>query len=149
MSDELIALTAMPLVVYLATEPSVQQRLPEALAALESYILRRDICGLSTKNYNRFFVGIIDRLRSTEKDKVDELVTYLSTRSSDNDRWPNDDEWRSAWLNRDQYKSARQARLRYLFEMIEEAKRSKLNEDIEIKSDLSIEHIMPQKWKSS
>ena len=141
--------TAMPLVVYLATEPSVQQRLPEALAALESYILRRDICGLSTKNYNRFFVGIIDRLRSTEKDKVDELVTYLSTRSSDNDRWPNDDEWRSAWLNRDQYKSARQARLRYLFEMIEEAKRSKLNEDIEIKSDLSIEHIMPQKWKSS
>ncbi len=55
--------TAMPLVVYLATEADVGERLVEALDALESFILRRDICGLTTKNYNRFFTGIIGRLR--------------------------------------------------------------------------------------
>jgi hypothetical protein len=141
--------TAMPLVVYLSTEASVGNRLAEALAALESYILRRDICGLSTKNYNRFFVGIVARLRSTSGDKVDELVSYLSARTSDLDRWPDDAEWLQGWLGKDQYKGPRQPRLRYILEAIERTKRSALNEDIEIKSALSIEHIMPQKWRSA
>jgi len=141
--------TAMPLVLYLATEPTVESRLHEALAALESYILRRDICALTTKNYNRFFVGLVSRLRASEGDKVDELISYLSTRMLDLDRWPDDAEWRQGWLGKDQYKGPRQPRLRYLFESIEEAKRSALNEDIEIKSALTIEHIMPQKWRST
>ena len=141
--------TAMPLVVYLSIESSVGNRLSEALAALESYILRRDICGLTTKNYNRFFVGIIARLRSTNREKVDELVSYLSTRTSDLDRWPDDAEWRQGWLGVDQYKGPRQPRLRYIFEAIEKAKRSALSEDIEIKTALTIEHIMPQKWSAA
>ena len=32
---------------------------------------------------------------------------------------------------------------------IEREKRNKLSEDIEIKSDLSIEHIMPQAWSEN
>lgn len=139
--------TAMPLVVYLATEGNVGDDLSRALEVLKSYILRRDICGLTTKNYNRHFVGIITRLRATEVNKVDEMVAYLSNRQSDIDRWPSDSEWRQAWLSRGQYKAARQPRLRFLFEAIELAKRSSLTEDIEIKSVLTIEHIMPQKWR--
>lgn len=141
--------TAMPLVVYLATAPEIRDQLPQALSILESYILRRDICGLTTKNYNRFFVGIIDRLRGAEGDKIQVLIEYLSTRQSDIDRWPTEKEWQQAWLGRDQYQGARQPRLRYIFEAIEQKKRSTLNEDIEIKSALTIEHIMPQKWQSN
>lgn len=141
--------TAMPLVVYLATAPEIRDQLPQALSILESYILRRDICGLTTKNYNRFFVGIIDRLRGVEGDKIQVLIEYLSTRQSDIDRWPTEKEWQQAWLGRDQYQGARQPRLRYIFEAIEQKKRSTLNEDIEIKSALTIEHIMPQKWQSN
>jgi hypothetical protein len=139
--------TAMPLVVYLATEADLGDRLSDGLALLESYILRRDICGHTTKNYNRFFVGIIDRLREAEGDKIAALAVYLSTRQSDIDRWPDDAEWQIAWMSRDQYKPARQPRLRYLFEGIERRKRTTLSEDIEIKSALSIEHIMPQSWR--
>lgn len=141
--------TVMPLVIYLATEPSVAPEVEQALEILESYILRRDICGLTNKNYNRLFVGLIDRLRQVDGDKIDEMRVYLSTRVSDIDRWPTDEEWRNAWLGRDQYKGARQPRIRYLFEAIEMAKRSALNEDIEIKSTLSIEHIMPRRWQES
>jgi hypothetical protein len=141
--------TAMPLVVYLATEPDVAAEIDRALKALESYILRRDICGLTTKNYNRFFIGIIDRLRSSSGNKVDGLVAHLSSRQSDIDRWPDDGEWRRSWLGRGQYKGPRQARLRYIFEAIERARRTALNEDIEIKSSLTIEHIMPQKWREN
>lgn len=149
MADAFDVSTAMPLAIYLATEPSVSGRLFEAFAVLESYILRRDICGLTTKNYNRFFVGLVTRLRACEGDKVDELIAYLSSRTADLDRWPDDAEWRHSWIMREQYKAARQPRLRYIFEAVERAKRTSLSEDIVIRSALTIEHIMPQKWQAS
>lgn len=141
--------TAMPLAIYLATESTVAPRLTEAFSALESYILRRDICGLTTKNYNRFFVSLISRLRACEGDKVDELIMYLSSRLSDTDRWPDDSEWERSWVMREQYKSARQPRLRYILETLELAKYTAKTEEIQILSTLSIEHIMPQKWQTN
>ncbi len=141
--------TAMPLAIYLATEPSVAPRLTEAFHALESYILRRDICGLTTKNYNRFFVSLIPRLRTCDGDKVDELSVYLSSRLSDMDRWPDDAEWERSWVMREQYRSARQPRLRYILETIERAKHTAKTEEIQIRSTLTIEHIMPQNWQTN
>lgn len=149
MADAFDVSTAMPLVVYLATEATVATRLSIALGALESYILRRDICGLTTKNYNRFFVALVTRLRECQGDKIDELIGYLSSRTSDLDRWPDDAEWQRSWVMREQYKTARQPRLRYIFEAIERAKHTSLSEDIAILSSLSIEHIMPQKWQAA
>ncbi|MEC5218803.1 hypothetical protein RCH09_003777 [Actimicrobium sp. GrIS 1.19] len=141
--------TAMPLVLYLATEADIENDLSRGLGILKSYILRRDICGLTTKNYNRLFVGLISRLRVADGNKVDEMFAYLSSRQSDTDRWPDDSEWEKSWMSRDQYKTARQPRLRFLFESIELEKRTALNEDIEIKSDLTIEHIMPRSWQEN
>lgn len=141
--------TAMPLVVYLATEADIQNDLTRSLEILQSYILRRDICGLTTKAYNRFFVGLIARLRIADGNKVNEMLAYLSGRHSDIDRWPDDSEWLEAWMGRDQYKGARQPRLRFMLESIELAKRTALNEDIEIRSELTIEHILPQRWKEN
>ena len=141
--------TAMPLVVYLATQPDVAERLSEALDALESYILRRDICGLTTKNYNRFFVSLITRMRECERNQTDELIAYLSSRTTDLDRWPDDGELQRSWVMREQYRTARQPRLRYIFEAIERAKHTSLTEDILIRSALTLEHIMPQKWQAT
>lgn len=141
--------TAMPLVIYLANAISDEKALADALASLKSYILRRDVCGLTTKNYNRFFVGTVQWLRKAEGDIAANLREYLSGRTSDIDRWPDDAEFRNGWLGRDQYKNARQPRLRLIFEGIEQRKRSLLNEDIEIRSALTIEHIMPQSWRDN
>ncbi len=141
--------TAMPLVIYLAKAVSDENALAKALASLKSYILRRDVCGLTTKNYNRFFVGTIQWLRKAEGDIAAKLREYLSSRTSDIDRWPDDAEFRNACLGRDQYKNARQPRLRLILEGIEQRKRTLLNEDIEIRSALTIEHIMPQSWRDN
>ncbi len=141
--------TAMPLVLYLATEANLGTQLTDALSILKSYILRRDICGLTTKNYNKQFVGLIPKMREATIDQVDFLLENLSERNSDIDRWPDEEEWKTAWMSRDQYRTARQPRLNYLFEMIEKELRSERNEDIEIKSALTIEHVMPQKWQEN
>ncbi|OBV11150.1 DUF262 domain-containing protein [Erythrobacter dokdonensis] len=140
--------TAMPLVLYLATDGAIDQDLPDALAMIEAFILRRDICGLTTKNYNRMFIDVLDKVRSSSLPALRALEVQLSSGDSELNRWPNDEEWKAGWLGRDQYKGPRQPRLRYLFEAIEKSKRTALSEEIEIKSELTIEHIMPQKWRS-
>nr|WP_279330613.1 HNH endonuclease family protein [Sphingomonas oleivorans] len=73
----------------------------------------------------------------------------MGGRTADLDRWPDDTEWRHHWIMREQYRNARQPRLRYIFEAIESAKQTPLNENIVIRSALTIEHIMPQKWHAT
>lgn len=45
--------TAMPLVLYLATDGGIGDDLASALAMIEAFILRRDICDLTTKKSRR------------------------------------------------------------------------------------------------
>lgn len=141
--------TTMPLVMYLATEAALDDDgLAEALHLLESYIVRRDLCGLPTNNYNRFFVDAIAKLRTADEDRLSALRALLATQAIDISRWPDDAELARGWLLRPQYKPARQPRLRYVLEAIEHRKRSTISDEIvEIKTDLTLEHIMPRKWQ--
>lgn len=142
--------TAMPLVLFLATEGELSEdELATALKLIESYIVRRDICGLPTANYNRFFVDMVAKLRNGGEVSPWRVHALLSASEADVARFPKDDEWRTGWVARDQYRPNRQPRLRYLFEAIEQRKRSEKSEVIAIKSDLSLEHIMPRKWRDN
>ena len=139
--------TTMPLVLYLATEAKLENRLDAALVLLESFVVRRDLCGLATNNYNRFFIDAVAKLRTGQDDKIEHLAKLLAASSSDISRWPGDEELRNAWQGRAQYKTARQSRLRYVLEAVETSRRSTASEVVEIKSDLTLEHILPQKWR--
>ena len=142
--------TAMPLVIYLATEARLDDpQLGSALHMIESYVIRRDICGLPTNNYNRQFVDIISKLRAHDGDQLHQLATLLGSGSIDLTRWPDDELFQQRWLGNAQYKAARQPRLRYLLEGIEMFKRNAANEIVEIKSDLTVEHVLPQKWRQN
>lgn len=142
--------TAMPLVLYLASESGLPEAdLPAALELVESYIVRRDICGLTTANYNRFFVDMVAKLRASGETSVGRIHQLLSASQADAMRFPPDAEWRAQWLGRDQYKGSRQPRLRYLFEALEHEKLSDRSELVAIRSDLTLEHIMPQKWREN
>ncbi|WP_082559274.1 DUF262 domain-containing protein [Methylobacterium sp. Leaf94] len=139
--------TAIPLILYLTTEVDLGVHLPEALTLIESYIVRRDICGLTTANYNRFFAELmIARLRDAPIVDVKTLHEALSASDAATMVFPSDADWQEAWLGHDQYKSSRQPKLRYLFEAIEHRKRADDDELVAIKSDLTLEHIMPQGW---
>ena len=142
--------TAIPLILYLNTEVDLGANLPEALTFIESYIVRRDICGMSTANYNRFFAELmIARLRNAPTVDVNTLHEALSASRAATILFPGDADWQEAWLGQDQYKSSRQPKLRYLFEAIEHQKRADADEIVAIKSDLTLEHVMPQKCQTN
>ena len=139
--------TTMPLILFLV-ENLDEAELCIAFGLIQSYITRRDICGLATGNYNRFFIDAVKFLRANEA-TVMHLKKFLSAGEIDTTRWPGDAEFNSAWMGRPQYKSARQQRLKYVLEQIDFHKRTKFDEIVEVKGDLTLEHIMPQKWREN
>lgn len=141
--------TAMPLVLLLATECDLGGELSIALAMVEDWIVRRDICGLKVASYNRFFIEAVNKIRRADSSALQALRSVLTASTAETARWPDNEEWAKAWLSRGQYKGNRQPRLRFILEELEQKKRSAANEIVAIKSDLTIEHILPQKWKEN
>ncbi|MEX3934817.1 DUF262 domain-containing protein [Paraburkholderia phymatum] len=138
--------TISPLMLFLCGEaklPSLQ--LQQALSMLESYLVRRAICGLTTKNYNHFFLQLVQALRGTDG-VVEKLTLQLREAGADATLWPDDATFSSAWMSRPLYSELSSIRLQYIMKRIEQAKRKAKNEDITIHSALTVEHVMPVAW---
>ena len=121
-----------------------------SVQALESFLVRRVICGYSARSYGRLFVGLIERLTQDQTGKIDRaLVSYLSEQTSQAARWPNNADLLGKFKTAPLYQMLTQRRLRMILEGIEEELRKKKAESDEVPSRLPIEHIMPQTWKST
>lgn len=138
--------TAAPLVLYLASHTEDESELTACLENLESFIVRRDICRLTTKNYNRYFVEVIGKLKKRSGNMREALVKILMEGSNETNRWPDDGSLGRSFISEKQYRTGRQKRLVYMFSKIETHLKTKFSENIEISSELTIEHIMPQNW---
>lgn len=112
---------------------------------IENYIVRREICGLTSKNYNKIAAGLIREARR-KQNIVEAFINQLKSLRGDASRMPLDRDVLSACEQYQAYKEISQGKLRYIFENIEKDMRNKFDEDISVPNDLSIEHIMPKKW---
>lgn len=138
--------TITPLILFLVGESKPQEdTLQAVLRTLESFLVRRAVCGLTTKNYNRLFLQLVDALRG-ESDVNSALTRELLKGEGDAVVWPDDSALSAAWLTRRLYLDMPTVRLQFILRRIEQAKRTAMNEDIHIKSALTIEHLMPVKW---
>ena len=153
--------------VYLALRDIYEEDSPELLQAisdLESYVVRRAVCGYTTKNYNRIFLRLLEVLNEeqpTEKTvdaPVEEntlptpaqlLRSYLQKLGGHSQCWPSDQEFRDAWLSRAVYKEMRVGKVCALLRSIELASRTTKQEPVTIPLALTVEHILPQAWESS
>ena len=74
------------------------------------------------------------------------LVEHLRTTPLDNRRWPSD------WLVRENLINhplkGNQGRQRMVMEAIEDSLRSEFTESVAIGSNLTLEHVMPQRWET-
>ncbi|VUD54226.1 unnamed protein product [Burkholderia pseudomallei] len=120
----------------------------EIFESIESYIVRRAICGLTRKNYNKTFAQLLKKLQSGAL-SVQSFRALLSEGTSDIARWPRDEEFYRHWLTGEIYPGRLDAaKLRVLFHRLETALRSEKSEErVPLALDtLDIDHILPQSW---
>src|SRR5262249_24570609 len=77
------------------------------LADLESYLVRRAICGLTNKGYNRFFMALMRKLRASNVINRDAFRAELMAGKGASSRWPGDEEFGRAFIHRPAYQVIR------------------------------------------
>ncbi|UZB11372.1 DUF262 domain-containing HNH endonuclease family protein [Xanthomonas phaseoli pv. phaseoli] len=116
---------------------------------LVSYIVRRQVCNLTTKSYNNIFMSL---LRQWSKGPLthEAMKALLGTFQSDTNRWPDDAEFTQALIHAPLYPGRLDTpRCRwFLTEMEGYLRRGKKSEEPEPPdlSNLDIDHLMPRSW---
>ena len=142
-----------PVLIWLFAEP--KDRLPTAslersLKALESYLLRRMVCRMTTKDYNRLFLELLVQLKAETASLADDvIVSFLGAQTADAREWPSNEQVQEAFLNLPLYRLLTRSRLRIVLEGIENTLRTSKAEEKEVPRGLTIEHVMPRKWQEN
>ena len=139
--------TIYPLLLFLLADSELpEEDLKAAGRVLESYLIRRAVCGLTTKNYNKSFLQIMRELQ-TNSVSVEALEDLLLGFTGPAGVFPDDEEFERAWLKNPVYETLGQGKVNLILRAIEEAMRSEFNENVPIPVNLTVEHIMPQEWQ--
>lgn len=139
---------AIPVLLEVLKSPSQDGDHIRFIEILESYLVRRAVCSLTYKNYNRVFAELLRHLARSEF-RSENLRAFLLSREGETSVWPSDDEFRRAIEISPAYQKLKRSRVRMLLEAIEAALHDGKSERIEIIDDLTVEHIMPQRWKEN
>lgn len=140
--------TAHPLALRIANSGLPRETKVAMFDDLTSYFVRRAICGLTAKNYNKIFIQMIRNL-SGEALTRPALRSALGNLEGDASRWPRDEEFTRAWKNDRIYPGRLDAsRTKAVLSEIETAMRSARSEEplpgaLEL---LDVDHILPESW---
>lgn len=147
--------TMHPLLMYIASRapdtPCDAAKI-SVLEDLESYIVRRFVCRLTTKNYNSTFLQLlrVAQETSTELEKPNNNAQFSAISAElrffddVSNIWPNNSMFRTAWLSKAVYVKSNPARSKNLLIRIEAAMRTARNEIIQLDRGLTVEHLLPQ-----
>jgi hypothetical protein len=140
--------TVYPLVLGLMGN----QRLTEddrtgILMDIESFLVRRLVCGRPTKSYNKLFLQVLRDFEGSQDATRKSFQSLLIAGEGENVDWPDDQTFRSSWVAFDAYRLIKAARVEMLLLAVEAALRDEKTEQVTIKGDLTIEHVMPQTWQ--
>jgi hypothetical protein len=141
-----------PVLLWLFSQsPSTLEpaRLERSLKALESFLVRRMLSRMTTKNYNELFLELLNRLIAGGAGEADEvLVRFLSEQTADSRLWPDDGMFELSLLDIPLYRLLTRGRLRMVLEALEDEARSPLADESHVqRGALTIEHVLPQKWR--
>ena len=127
----------------------------EAIAIIESWLLRREVCGLETKSLNKIFVylgyEVAKYLDAHEASWLD-VMKYFILAKKGKSRYPNDHDFNEKFVTYELYNAKATIR-KYILERLENysAKEKIAVEEQLDNGELTIEHVMPQKvtpaWK--
>ncbi len=120
------------------------------LKDLESFIVRRIVCGLTEKAYNGLFLQLMRNMRELPTVSPEVFRRMLLDLQGESRYWPNDHEFHRAWLSQPIYRSSKsQGRIEAMLRAIEDFQVIDKSERVQIVGNLTIEHIMPQSWEDN
>lgn len=143
--------TVYPAVLFLLGEGSDRVgagELPGVWTAIESYLVRRAVCRRSTKAYNHLFLQLLGRLRAAERIDAALVRAFLAGLEGEHHEWPSDAAFEDAWKRRPAYRELGPTRTAMILRALNDAEFSRFHEVVEIKSPLTVDHVMPQGWRA-
>lgn len=137
--------TVYPLILWLAENRKdiPASELAAMLTDIESYLVRRAVCGLTNKNYNQIFLTLMRKLRRRGRPEHQALRSELASLSGESSLWPDDLRFGEALLYNPLYLQLGSAKTQMILEALEEASEDPRSERV-IHGALSIEHVLPQ-----
>ncbi|MEU4167101.1 DUF262 domain-containing HNH endonuclease family protein [Streptomyces sp. NPDC026665] len=137
--------TVVPVLLWLTTRFDESDR-AEAIAALNSYLVRRTVGRLTTKNYNRLFLELLKELKAKDDPAV--VSDFLLRQDADSGRWPTDHDMYAVLCTQPLYRQLTRARMRLILTELEDALYTGKTERLVHDGTLTIEHLLPQAWES-
>lgn len=112
-----------PLILFLMEHRGEvsQEDLEGMLRDIESYLVRRFVCGLTSKNYNRVFLSLLSKLADSGPLGWIPLQRELCALTGDSSRWPDDDAFRQALVHGPLYTRTGPQRTQMLLRALERA----------------------------
>lgn len=141
--------TVMPLALLLFTRSEVE---PEdrrrSLRMLESWLVRRMLLSLTTKNYNREVADLLELVRAQPSLASAVIHDHLASASADTNRWPSDEDVLNSLTTQPIYGRLTIARVAMVLRAIEHLRAGERPDVVVLAPRLTIEHVMPQKWRA-
>ncbi|MEU2900810.1 DUF262 domain-containing protein [Streptomyces sp. NPDC001273] len=137
--------TVLPVLLWLVTRFDEDDR-AGAMRDLDSYLVRRTVSRLTTKNYNRLFLELLKELKAKDDPAV--VTDFLLRQDADSGYWPRDHDIRYVFRSQPLYKHLTRARLRLVLAELEATLYSGKTERIVHDGELTIEHLLPQSWEA-
>lgn len=143
--------TAYPLILYIYNKVSDFNERLKFLKILESYLVRRNVCRLTTKNYNNLFISILQKLKNIESENsyfsIDDFKSILYSFAEETNLFPDDIKFKNAFLSSE---LSNQNAREILFCISLYQKSSDLSDVQKLcSSSFSVEHIMPKQWQQN
>jgi uncharacterized protein with ParB-like and HNH nuclease domain len=140
--------TVYPFLLWLCDQSGriSQEEFDGILTDIESYIVRRAICELTPKNYNRTFLTLLTKLSKEPQPSRAAMQRELLSLEGESGVWPDDKTFTEHLMYHPIYNSIGPKRVKLVLTAVELASRTPKQEVIPlaINNLLTIEHVMPQ-----
>jgi hypothetical protein len=142
-----------PLLLWLlrwpeATLPAAERG--RALQAVESWLVRRTLARLTSKDINRALLELLKALNDAGPASAGSTAeAFFAAQTADSRLWPDDALVTQRLAAASVYTAITRTRLRMILEALEDDLRSSYGEGQPAPHGLTVEHILPQTWKTN
>ena len=137
--------TSYPFLLLLADSEMDTASLKEICTVIESYILRRAVCGLTGKRYNRIFLDLTRKMKGDGL-SVQGLRGFLAEYRGESSVWPRDSDFEVKWISSSLYGQLNSAMLGHILLRLNASYMDRKMEKVALAGKPTVEHLMPQSW---